>query len=258
MLNLPVVGLVRAPSSLLASVLVAAVLSGSFGAIASAQASGGRTIDSAPTLNFGELQTGGGVQSEFWRLPVFGGDRVTFRIDFPAANYSTLDLRPIAPSWDDFTISQYTEDGLGAILEGKSQRIWRSPFTGLATLWVTPWRNGPELMPSYSFTATAEHASSLSISGVPRRIRRGRSFKITARVQSPAGAPAGNCLFQPVGGRGLRPRGPVALVGGVCSATVKAGTGRSARYRVTFEGADGWLDTSQTTRTVIVQKRSFR
>src|SRR5215472_17893212 len=58
--------------ALLASCLATAVTPG----VASAAARAGHTIAGAGTLTMGKKASGGGGPIDFWKVPLFGGDRV--------------------------------------------------------------------------------------------------------------------------------------------------------------------------------------
>lgn len=201
-------------------------------------ASGGTSIASAPTLAYGLLEAGGGSQSEFWRMPVTSGDRVTFDIDNELDQDLDFRLRP--PTTTDYTVRQNLEDGLGPISKGKTEVSWLAPFSGDAVLWITNWRDSPERMGSYTFTATVTHAAHMTISA-PVLARHGTTVTTRATVTSPAGTPEGACLIQGT---------EAQLQAGQCAAQVRLSVrGRTQKLRASFVPADGWQAASAS-RTI--------
>ena len=199
-------------------------------------AAGGTSIATAPTISYGALEAGGGVEDEFWRMPVSAGDIVTF--DIEEGTGGGIDFRLLSPSINDYTVHQHNEDGLDPT-GGKSQETWRSPFTGIGTLWVVNWRDGSGNLENFTFIATLTHATSLAISA-PSLARRGSTITVHARVSSPAGTPEGACL---ISGE------EATLSAGVCSKRVRLRNGTKQTIHVSFVPNDGWQAASSN-RTI--------
>jgi hypothetical protein len=206
----------------------------------SAVASGGTSIASAPMLPLGgALETGGGKRGEFWRMQLYGGDRVTIDMELSGGEYQA-DLFLIAPSINDFTLQGSTPTLDLKARIGKSQNIMQAPSTGLWTLDICQQTvgsfctNDGEYFGSaaepYSFTATVTHATSLLVSA-PTLARRASSATVRASVESPAGTPQGSCLIQGA---------VVPLAGGRCAKRVQLGHGHRQTIRVSFVPDDGW------------------
>ncbi len=209
-----------------------------------AAASGGTSIASAPPLPLGgALETGGGKRGEFWRMQLYGGDRVTIDMELSGGEYPA-DLFLIAPSINDFTLQGSTPTLDLKARIGKSQNIMQAPSTGLWTLDIcqqtvgSVCTNDGEYFGSaaepYSFTATVTHATSLRVSA-PTLARRASSVTVRATVQSSTGTPQGNCLIQGA---------VVALAGGQCAKRIRLGHGRRQIIRVSFVPNDGWQASS--------------
>lgn len=226
--------------------------------IPSSLAAGGDTIASAPTIVPGQLQVGtGGARHrpEYWRMDLTQGDQMTVRTDFEdnGRQDNGTNLSLFSPAVDDYTLRDAQPVANHEIFVGKSEFTLTSPFTGLGTI---QFCCGYDIPQALSFTITIAHLTNVLVTSAPRHVTRGHSFRISARVQSPAGTPTGACVFRPVSGRGAHSRGPVPLTDGKCTARVGAGQGRSVRYRVRFEAEEGWRDASALTRKITVQRRS--
>ena len=99
-------------------------------------ASGGESIASAPQLNLGVVESGGGRMLDFWRVRLFAGDTMTFDVDLSPKNGDVaFDL--FDPSVTDYTFDQARNVANYERLNGgKHQFTLQSPFTGLGTLVV--------------------------------------------------------------------------------------------------------------------------
>jgi hypothetical protein len=240
--------------------VVLALLLGCAGTPA-ALAAGGASIAGAPVASPGVLQTGGGQVQEFWRVSLFASDHITVRSD----STSTLSVELYAPDVDDYTLRSHDPvngSGNSAMKSGKSEFSFDSPFTGAGTIDICftqfkdpCWYQRSRVQGAFSFTLAIVHKVDLQIAALPASVARGKRFRLAARVQSPAGMPAGECDFRPVGTRGSKAVGPVQVRNGVCSARVSSGLGRKARFKVTFTPADGWSAASAATRAIRVRKR---
>lgn len=216
---------------------------------ATALASGGGSVAAAPMLAYGQVVAGGGLEQEFWRLPLYSGDRITFLAELGSnPEYGTREygFTLYSPSVTDYNLRDAGASNEAALSAGKNEFTLTSPFSGVGTLDVceglvessqpcgelavgiiTPLVKQAD---PYSFTATITHTTSLLIS-VPTLARRGSIAIVRASVQSPAGAPQGSCLIQ---GR------LVTLTGGKCVKRVRLGLGRRQTIRVSFVPDDGW------------------
>ena len=205
-------------------------------------------------------EAGRAAGPDFWRMRTFAGDVLTFRWDAREENPDSFDdyVPPEAalydPSVDDYTLSSSEPVATKEFIEsGKSQFTLRAPFTGLGTLRVQCTRRCPDYIDPYSFVATVEHKTVLTLARLPRSVKRKKRFRITGTISSPAGDPPGQCFFEPAGGRGGRAVGPVTVVDRRCSARVRAGVGPRIRYRVRFEPTGGWLEDEVTSRKLRVR-----
>ena len=212
-------------------------------------AAGGDSIASAPLLSYGDLQVGGGKEKEYWRLDLVAGDRLTLRVDFGELNSSySFDL--FDPGVDDFTLSESTPAVHEEMpLYGSPKRELRVevPFTGRGTLGVCLINGGNcatydpiAVSRTFSFLPSVSHKTAVTIRA-PRRS--GQAIVISARVQSPAGAPVGICL---VNDRSV----PVRA--GTCVARLPARVlRRTGRVRVRFVPDDGWQASAASRRVSI-------
>jgi hypothetical protein len=214
---------------------------------ASSQASGGTSIADAPTLAYGQVTAGGGLEQEFWRLQLYSGDKVTFIADLGENPEFSREwgFALYAPLVTDYTIRGASAADQAESRPGKSGFFVKSPFSGQGTLDVceggllfkNPCGMQEVLAPHadpYSFTATVTHATSLRISA-PTLARSGSSVTVRASVESPAGTPQGSCL---IGGR------LTALTSGKCAKRVRLGHQRRQTITVRFVGDEGWESTS--------------
>lgn len=212
-----------------------------------AAASGGSSIADAPTLVYGQVTAGGGMKQEFWRLPLYSGDKVTFLANLearPELGVPGWGFSLYGPSTTDYTINSEGAADDAIPPAAKDRFYLTSPFTGLGTLDVCEGGlltsepcgllKTQEYIISaaepYSFTATVTHATSLEISA-PTLAQSGSSVTVRASVQSPAGIPQGNCLIQGA---------VVPLTAGRCAKHIRLGHGRKQRIGVAFVPNDGW------------------
>ncbi len=220
---------------------------------ASTQASGGTSIADAPTLAYGQVTAGGGLEQEFWRLQLSSGDKVTFTADLgenPEYGPREWGFVLYAPSVTDYTIRDANAADQAASRPGKNEFSLKSPFSGQGTLdiceggepFLRPCGMEEVLAPHadpYSFTATVTHATSLQITA-PTLARRGSSITVRASVESPAGTPQGSCLIK---GR------LTALTSGHCAQRTRLGHGRKQTIGVEFVGDEGW-ESASGSRTI--------
>jgi hypothetical protein len=215
---------------------------------ASAFASGGSSIASAPPLTYGEVAAGGGLQQEFWHLQLYSGDKVTFLADLGSnPEYGTREygFTLYAPTVTDYNLRNASASTEAAPSSGKNEFVLKSPFSGVGTLdicegnvessspcgelgvdIITPLTRQAD---PYSFTATVTHATSLEVSA-PTLARGGSRVTIRASVQSPAGTPGGSCLIQ---------KHLVSLVAGRCALRLRL-HGSTQKIGVVFVPSDGW------------------
>jgi hypothetical protein len=233
----------RIRRALLAALAVVLVLP------SAAHANGGASIAVAPPLPLGQLVSGGGQDTDFWKLSLDGGDKLTIDGTFPggseeAAYYFQTDL--FAPSVTDFTYFQSSPVAQQQELFGEDQAVLQAPSSGVYTL---AFCEGPESscsdapqfsidaaspMNPYTFTATVSHAVSLAIS-TPTLAARGSTITVRVNLGSPAGTPEGNCLI--AGSR-------ATATDGHCTQRVRLGSGHRQTITVSFLGNDGWQNAS--------------
>jgi hypothetical protein len=99
-------------------------------------ASGGESIASAPSLNLGSLESGGGNYIEYWRVQVYGGDVITVDADL-SDNGGDMVFDLFAPSVDDYSFS-HAEPLVSSerLRPEKQQFTLKVPSTGLDILAV--------------------------------------------------------------------------------------------------------------------------
>src|SRR5690348_1426915 len=88
------------------AILAAVATAAFFAAAGSAYGAAAATsIAAAPTINFGDLETGGGASHEYFRLPAFAGDRLTMRVDRATTDGSIAPVFSLYdPSVDDYNL----------------------------------------------------------------------------------------------------------------------------------------------------------
>lgn len=211
-----------------------------------ADAAGGTSIASAPLMQPGQLQTGGGNTQEFWRIQLYAGDRMTVQAqnEAPEDEDQSDSFELYKPSVNDYSLgnSQPVNDyGNDDLPPGLNQFTLTSPFTGEGTIDVCDAQvldpcpaSDPADAPAFSFTVFIAHLTAMSVTG-PRYARRGSRVKITGRVSSPAGMPTGACAidghFTP-------------LTSGSCSRRVRLGRVRKQIVSIKFLPDGGWQGTS--------------
>jgi hypothetical protein len=214
-----------------------------------ASASGGSSIASAPTLAYGQVAAGGGLQQEFWHLQLYSGDKLTFLADLGSnPEYGTREygFTLYSPSVSDYNLRDATASAEVAPSSGKNEFVLKSPFSGAGTLDICEGvvestrpcgQLGVDVVTlltgqadPYSFTATVTHATSLEVSA-PTLAQSGSRVTIRASVQSPAGTPEGSCLVQ---------KHLVPLVGGRCALRLRLGHTGKQKIGVAFVPNDGW------------------
>ncbi|HVE80848.1 MAG TPA: hypothetical protein VNA68_01775 [Candidatus Dormibacteraeota bacterium] len=239
------------PCGLMVVLLMVLIL----GTTVPAQAAGGDSIATAPAVQYGELTTGGGKKKEFWRLPVYAGDMVTFRWSGNGSGEDPDRSQPVVsfydPAIDDYKFNMAIGQGRQETGGGKSEFTFTPPSTGLWSMHAANESKSPEdLMWPFSFIATVEHSTAITFISYPRRVSSPRSkISLTARVQSPAGNPTGMCAFDKIGGI-VRQFAEVPVQGGYCKATFPVKAKRSVRYRVRYLPDNGWLADTDTTKAI--------
>jgi hypothetical protein len=214
-----------------------------------AAASGGNSIVGAPTLAWGQVTAGGGVEQEFWHLQLYSGDRITFLAELGSnPEYGTREygFTLYSPSITDYNLRDAGAANEAALSAGKNEFSLTSPFSGIGTLDVcegvvessqpcgelavdiiTPLVKQAD---PYSFTASVIHATALTIVA-PTIARRGSTITVQATVSSPAGVPSGNCLIA----RRLEP-----VTSGRCGRRIRLGRGSRQTVPVTYVPEAGW------------------
>jgi hypothetical protein len=200
-------------------------------------AASGNPIAEAPTIQYGALEAGGGrIGCEYWRLPTYVGDRLTFRWQDIAGEYGP-NVNLYSPVVEDATIRTATPVSSQDTHGGANLLEYTAPFTGLATVQVMANTSCSEYdqIATYTFTANVTHAVSLTVTA-PLLARPRSVVTIAATVQSVAGTPAGACLIQGA---------EAPLTGGRCSRRLRLGRSRRAQtVHVSFVPADGWQEAS--------------
>lgn len=130
----------RVANSAIAAFCAAVVLIVGFPPVAVAANAPGHSIATAPPLTFGDLQSGGGQQTDFWKVALQGGDRVVIDGTYPAESayspggFMQTDL--FAPSVTDFTYFQSSPVEQREGLWGQHETVLQAPATGDFTLAV--------------------------------------------------------------------------------------------------------------------------
>jgi hypothetical protein len=226
-----------------------------------ARGAGAPTISGAPVLALNQLVVGGGRPVEYYRLSLFAGDRIDLRytmLDQPDCGYLYL----FDPSVSDFDLRQAKAVSSTNVHQGQQAVTLTSPFNGLGTVAIAidpPGYQSPSYPPlstpgygctvvtPYSVNASVEHLTQARFSGLPSAVRSSH-LRLLATVASPAGQPAGSCLFEAVAGSLPRKLGTASTHDGRCRLTIRRPT-TSSRYRVTFSGP-GWQTAQALSRRV--------
>jgi hypothetical protein len=211
---------------------LAAAVATSGAGVPAARAAGGGSIAAAPTLPFGVLVSGGGQPDhQYYRVPLFGGDRLTLDLDKQASDCSYLDLSLFQPSVTDYQVGAAEPVDTTKYLygTGKQEIIWNAPFTGG---WILEVKGVPECgIEPFTLIATPAHRTAVVVHA-PSLARRGSTIAVQAAVQSPAGQPTGSCLIA---------GSSVPVVAGQCAGRLRLGRGRRQTVRVEFVPDEGWL-----------------
>jgi hypothetical protein len=102
----------------------------------------GNSIATATPLIFGDLQSGGGQGTDFWKVALQGGDRVIIDATFPPITlYNDYQMDLFDPSVTDFTYFQSSPVVQREYLRGQTQITIQAPRPGNYTLAVC---EGPE------------------------------------------------------------------------------------------------------------------
>jgi hypothetical protein len=227
-------------------------------------AEGGTSIASAPLVQFGASEDGigahdipGGGSSgtdfghAFWRVRVFAGDRVTGTGSEGMAGLCLDSMWLYAPTVTDANLQrskptfETAVKHAGPSCDSHSYRwSWRTiPWTGRATIWANF-----AYQQTFEFVLRDAHRTRTRFRSVPRTVpSAGVATALQASVTSAAGKPSGLCAFDRQGAGRWQQVRRVALRRGLCAAAIKAGAGRSVRFRVRFIPARGWLPSSVTT-----------
>lgn len=198
-------------------------------------ASGGADIASAPQLVFGGITSGGGLESEFWRVQLVAGDALTFRWD--QQNGETPGVSLYAPTVDDYRIATTKPLVSHEVGMGKSEFQLVSPFSGNGTLAVSSsFAKSP-----FSFVATVEHKTAVLVARPPSLVSKPSTrFAVSARVVAEAGAVTGHCLFERIIGIRAVQLASVPIVGGTCKTMARTNSRSPVRFRVSYLPDDGW------------------
>jgi hypothetical protein len=241
-----------------------------------AAAAASSTIAAAPAIAPHALTVGGGQPVDFFRIALHAGDQVDVTYDMLGQqNCGYLYL--LAPTVSDFSIRQTQPVSSANVKPGSQSVQLVSPFNGTGTLAVSIDQSlyfsdlagsdtidypplasplladGCQVVTPYSMSYAVGHLTQISLGHVTSRVRsRRQHFRIAALLRSPAGVPAGSCVFERlVGGVATRVAEATAQHG-VCSASVTVGATGRATFRVTFQGAS-WQPAQATSRVVLVR-----
>lgn len=174
---------ILAPVVALALVLVSVALAG-----------GGKAIDPAPPVPFGQQVFGDTSQGteiedemrEYWKLSLIAGDRLTIKFKQGAPGYGVSQLRVYLRGTDDFNLSKAEYHYSLVSSNGFGQLDYDVPASGTYPLVVlADYKRGG----AYDFTATVKHRVRLSseTKSIPRR----GVFKAAARFPDGASVTSG-------------------------------------------------------------------
>jgi hypothetical protein len=233
-----------------------------------ANAEGASTIASAGSIPLDSLVVGGGQPIDFYRIALSAGDQIDIDYDMlgePNCGYLYL----FDPTVTDFNLAQAKAVSSVNVRLGQQAVTLTSSFNGSGTLAVaiagpstyqspsypplqTPVYNCTVVTP-FSLTAAVEHLTQVSFQRLPTQLSSpNRHVRLAARVQSPAGAPVGNCMFERVT-HSLPVRITEATArNGLCTASVRAGGPGLVTFRVTFTGT-GWQTAKANSEPISVK-----
>jgi hypothetical protein len=240
---------------------------------APAGATGASTIAAAGPLPQNALVVGGGQPVEFFRVALSAGDQLDLSYDMlnePNCGYLYL----FDPTVTDFNLEQANAVSSSNVRPGEQAVALTSSFNGVGTLAVSidgpnyfgpgslastryPPLGAPEsscdVVTPFSLTATIEHLTQASFLQLPSRLDRpSQRVRLQARIQSPAGTPEGECMFERLKGSPPVRVAEAPVHNGTCGATVRAGQRGSVTFRVTFTG-NGWQTSQATSRKIVVR-----
>jgi len=233
-----------------------------------ANAEGASTIASAGSLPLDSLVVGGGQPIDFYRIALSAGDQIDINYDMlgePNCGYLYL----FDPTVTDFNLAQAKAVSSVNVHPGQQAVTLTSSFNGSGTLAIpidgpstyqlsryaplqTPLYNCSVVTP-FSLTAAVEHLTQASFQRLPAQLGSpNRHVRLAARVQSPAGAPVGNCMFERVTHFLPVRITQAATRNGVCTASVRAGGPGRVTFRVTFTGR-GWQTAKANSHPISVK-----
>lgn len=167
-----------------------------------ASAAGGSSIASAPAVTFGQPQFGNTSccadpaasqkHSEWWRLPLIAGDRVTIDIAYDASGQGALtSVQAFPPDTTDFNVAQAKPVASESVdfafqrLPAKSEIKFSANQSGYWPLEFFTQTDGGFTTTPYQFTAYVKHAIVLAAKAT---IGRGRG-SVLVSAHTPDGKP---------------------------------------------------------------------
>lgn len=226
----------------------------------SAQAAGGDSIATAPVVQPGVVMAGISEETQFWRIDTFSGDRLDFNWTTIRGN-DCCSSNPVVylldPEIDDSSFDSLDQAAVHSddLAPGPHRFSLTAPFAGPTTIAVNPGYD-----PTYTFTVSVAHATSLTLAPMRHLAKTPRTpLEVTGIVRSSAGVPVGSCTFDRIGGKGA-PQSATAPVdaAGRCTATMTTGRRGRVRYRVRYIPDNGWLAAETTSQRVVTPKRRHK
>lgn len=172
-----------------------------------AEAAGGSSIASAPVFPFGTPVAGGGTPAkQYYRLPLFAGDRLTLDVSEPGAVFGTcasnVSFQFFAPDVTDYQVAGATPLTTIGTSQGLHEDTWTAPFTGQGILRELSCDGEPSIA-AFTLTISVAHASLVSfragfdeasrlareLPGLDARdLQALRPFEVAARVSTGVGS----------------------------------------------------------------------
>jgi hypothetical protein len=227
-------------------------------------AQGGATISAAPTLAWGQVQTGAGGNnvngaqplgyggSTFWRLRIYTGDQITGSGRLATSNGCATDRIVLyGPQVTDATLpSAKPLISAGTIFQNscvslKFSWLWSHiRATGLATLWAAISSEAP----TFTFVAHARHRTEIRLGALAKTLPPAARVELHAKLDSAAGIPSGSCAFdRRADGRGWQQLAKTRANNGACSTHIQNDAKNTLQIRVRFLPAADWLSSAATT-----------
>ena len=213
---------------------------------------GAGTIGTAPAVMFAQTHQGGDVPNEYWRIPgMFPGDHLLISFTNPSAAHLEVGLYP--PNVTDlFASKAKPSDVKEARSSTPSPVILRSNFTGTGTLFVRDAGEGGNNLPAFSFIPVIiAHKTTMSLTHIPRMLRRHRRLILIVHVESPAGAPTGTCTAARY--RTRRTLAHATISRGRCRLRLRLSKIGSTRLTIAYQPTTGWLSSTASSHAIKVK-----